>query len=1128
MQRYLDSGGFTDKNNAYLEIEGANTTVTASAKHAILPMDSEFFKSYIETSPMTYLSQLQSDHANADPVMKPNMFTVSFDGIMKLLPYQGFYPVLRTVQLATMFSQSYGPYIGAGDAKPGGDDENNWPAKPDGLRNQATRTAALMQPWFSPGIMFNTIKSGVAVDWATYKGPVTIDSTTARAAFRGAGFISSSTDADHGGPNFRFPFESLVNPDQYIPLSGANDAGRIPHLAPQWTNYYQTSGPGGAGGVIERPSVIFTFTDVSTNGRKVGLTTPLETPFTGTVDSSTATSTATVIGTSGISTEEEMGQKFYDFVAAKLSASSLNSLYAEQVGAVVTIYANRAPTFPGDGEDAKITNGGGTLLDNVTITGGDGSSADAFTDGQQANLSFFDWSGESKPYYKLAMHNFLAEIPNFFLEDSQYTTFLSQRQSEFIDFKGGNKYYMDIALRKNKDMVMYEGPAAFQFPGSTLNSTGSSRGMHYGPNAMWTTSSFGVAASTLDETAATATITFAGSIAYDQTITIVSTDDTSRTYTAKAANDYANNQFDADGGFDDKAEALKGAIEHSSGHSSKITVSRGGTGNAVLTLTQATAGTDGNNTITENLGNTTVAGFTGGIDDGGEAQEYKRNLADPATAPWTPPYFYGTSIARVEFDPLTVNTSLGTSVASFTLDEIFEGSSIEYINLCERHPEFGQYGTTREEATNEGDVSSDSDHEDGLGTGFSERTPASGSFMHLSSSMNLLGKSSPPIFKLAPNQITGQNSINAVEPGSDPVWVISPKFECPIMNFSGNAGPAKGTANADLTEQQKGCFEGMGMWKGSGSIPQGADGIWMELRESFPTETLRPTSTKKSLIDAVGFKTERKRIGRISQNKTISEAIVAIPYTDTPSGPKLFDINTTAYNTILANITNGEPDVHSGQGGLPPLMTVHKTSIGEMIGKMKKYVIPPFLDFSHPDNYKPEDPSGSKIKPFVMYIMEFEHTLDREDLQKIWQNVMPKIAQTAKKAKRTISHQVGVPWEFFPDGLPENKFKFKIFKVKRRAKNNYYDSLPKFDTDKIQVPKFAQGVGTGQQLPYSYNWPYDFFSLIELAQMETSVTFEPAGFATYPPNSGFEYNLFLKNYYKDFQTNSTSEKGDET
>ena len=61
------------------------------------------------------------------------------------------------------------------------------------------------------------------------------------------------------------------------------------------------------------------------------------------------------------------------------------------------------------------------------------------------------------------MHNFLAEIPNFFLQDGGLTTYTSEVQSKFANFKSGKKYYMDIVLQKNKDMVMYEGPAAYQY-----------------------------------------------------------------------------------------------------------------------------------------------------------------------------------------------------------------------------------------------------------------------------------------------------------------------------------------------------------------------------------------------------------------------------------------------------------------------------------------------------------------------------------------------------------------------------------------------------------------------------------------------------------------------------------------
>ena len=147
-------------------------------------------------------------------------------------------------------------------------------------------------------------------------------------------------------------------------------------------------------------------------------------------------------------------------------------------------------------------------------------------------------------------------------------------------------------------------------------------------------------------TAATATVTFAGSIAYNESITIISTDGTSIEYTAKADNDYANNEFDVDNGFDDKATALKGAIEHASGHNGKITVAQGGSGNAVLTLTQAVAGTEGNTTITEDLGNTTKTNFTGGTSDptnAGDGTVFADNL-DISPAPTQIPDLTGVDL----------------------------------------------------------------------------------------------------------------------------------------------------------------------------------------------------------------------------------------------------------------------------------------------------------------------------------------------------------------------------------------------------------------------------------------------------------------------------------------------------
>ena len=186
-----------------------------------------------------------------------------------------------------------------------------------------------------------------------------------------------------------------------------------------------------------------------------------------------------------------------------------------------------------------------------------------------------------------------------------------------------------------------------------------------------------------------------------------------------------------------------------------------------------------------------------------------------------------------------------------------------------------------------------------------------------------------------------------------------------------------------------------------------------------------------------------------------------------------------------------------------------------MVDRMERYVIPPRHNFLY----------NQAINPFVMYIFEFRHMLDRQDLKDIWQNVMPKIAMTAEEAEVTISHDLG-PLEFFgtsetldtgepwnsgiigappfvnqlltsaqpkqvldPDesgfNLPDN-VRWMVYKVKQKAETNFYNTtIDNQDNDKFGVDL---GYDSEKNRPdYSYNWPYDFFSLVELAKMEVQV-----------------------------------------
>jgi hypothetical protein len=115
-------------------------------------------------------------------------------------------------------------------------------------------------------------------------------------------------------------------------------------------------------------------------------------------------------------------------------------------------------------------------------------------------------------------------------------------------------------------------------------------------------------------TAATATITFAGACSVADTITIIDTMGTSKTFTVAATQSTATGVFAAEpaGGMDGLANGLALCIAHATaGFNGTITTSATATGQ--ITLTQTVAGDAGNTTITKSgLGVATVVQWSGG------------------------------------------------------------------------------------------------------------------------------------------------------------------------------------------------------------------------------------------------------------------------------------------------------------------------------------------------------------------------------------------------------------------------------------------------------------------------------------------------------------------------------------
>ena len=231
-----------------------------------------------------------------------------------------------------------------------------------------------------------------------------------------------------------------------------------------------------------------------------------------------------------------------------------------------------------------------------------------------------------------------------------------------------------------------------------------------------------------------------------------------------------------------------------------------------------------------------------------------------------------------------------------------------------------------------------------------------------------------------------------------------------------------------------------------------------------------------SLIQVCGFtenttKTKR-RIGRIANQKVISEAIIAIPFRakSKESVRGFFDIPKDYVDLALDRASKKTVKKYQKKG-----IEVGE-SIIDMVEKMQKYVIPPQHDFVINKN----------VRPFAMYVFEFEHTFDKEDLSNIWQNLMPKIARNPELDEVEITHPCGVKGEFFEDGEIPFDIKWMIYKVKKRAEKSYFNvTADSTDDDRFE---FEFNVDSEKKTPdYSYNWPYDFFSLVELAKVEANI-----------------------------------------
>jgi len=282
------------------------------------------------------------------------------------------------------------------------------------------------------------------------------------------------------------------------------------------------------------------------------------------------------------------------------------------------------------------------------------------------------------------------------------------------------------------------------------------------------------------------------------------------------------------------------------------------------------------------------------------------------------------------------------------------------------------------------------------------------------------------------------------------VWTIATKGEFPTLNFSGSRIPEVAR----------------GVWSNGGLQPTSKQGVFVAIEENPITQT--GDSTVGSLIDICGFDTTPRKIGEIAAKRDIFEAIVAIPFTEIKKGKNK---GLKQFIKINKNILKQQMSSKNKTG----MATKDKinTSITSMMENLPNYVMPPHLDFIR----------NKLVDPFVVYLFEFKQELNRDDLTNIWQGLQPNISKNPELDSASLVHDLEKSEFFHGKPLPGD-LRWMVFKVKQRASNNYFNAKRRA-IDKGNRITNAQG--KEREFDFSYNWPYDFCSLVELAKIDSGI-----------------------------------------
>ena len=1112
-----DSGGgsqltFSKNVYDYDHISGPQLTIQKNAvlSYATSSTAVSFYEKYSHTDDLvnfTHLMSVKNGFSNRENTI-PAGIKFTSHGLRKLLPYSGFYPVVRTTQIGTHFVDFISPYIERMTS-----DTTTQNAQQDQL---PAYLQAYIEPLFGPGLLYNSIKSGIAVEYPVY--------TKDPHYYAPHSFLVSShgmhTGSSHIWDSPAAPFADMrfhLEASQSFPYGGFQMLGTSRCI----------------------PSILNSRPDVTL-------------PFEALYDASVL---------------DQFDSKPLRLVTDFVDLDR-NTSYPNTSGSVVTASGRTQGPWAADYPSAALKLGD---YHPGLVVGDRDNNHPAST----LSRKMSEVISANKNLYYSSINNFLCETMEFFLDDPEIPGVklpiaLSQPKSkEELQFNSAMSYYMDVSLHMGLHQVMSEGPRNAglgggeaienDFAGSYKNAK--MRGYIYGP----------------------------------PTEIIIHHPDGGGTLPIDPAAGRATD-------FPDQAEA----------------------GRPIF------------------LADGTVSARTSSVPVKDYESYFAANLQDPAYQAYTPPYFYGKSSKLITYKFDTENF---VSAYDLGVQNVFEHAQNNSFDLATYHTGSGR---SRELIG----LCKVSPHSASISLGAGER-------MGIEASIDIFNENNVISLKDPTQRTDDYKHMWYIAPKwVCPVLDFSSSVSVAELETSEHS-IMPGSTYSYMYNTYHDNTTGKGMWAGYGTDPYDANamdavytrmqlrdndkisditlaekGIYLEIKT--PDSVTRNKNTRNttletprgehlgddplidelvigtplikhlsaSLATGLGFEEKKYQIGKMALEKSVSEAVVLIPYIEEPirivanksgvisggtkelyatrqiiPGKHFLPIHSNTFENVLSVILadrhyRGDESFFASNS----IDTVLSTDVGRMIDQLigkdvdglqnnrsrKGYQLPPEFDFIH----------NKSVAPFQMIVMPMNDVLSKQDLLDIYQGVMPDASMKFKKIKSTPFRcrpnyvTEDQSWHTFADLSDQRaptlsqslvslndtlhtsnflsprgclvetnnffselaaagyfdidseeqiipkwlrtkssskrfykKLKFMVFKVKQQAEKDY-STYRKRQIAKAIDYKIKNGENRRLSMPdeysevlrnkkfnevYGTNWPYDYFSLVESVKIDVEI-----------------------------------------